>query len=92
MNEILYQCPCMLLFDQGYPSIEFIHFLEKQKVNYLFRLSCNDYKKERSEMQTTDKTVSLIHTVVRLNKIKKTSKNHQKVKRKEGNKRRKQKL
>ena len=55
----------------NYPSIELINFLEKNRVKYLFRLSSNDYKKERELMITEDESVKLMHTNPRLTKIKK---------------------
>lgn len=63
--------PVLVIFDRGYPSIEFIDFLETQKINYLFRLSSNDYKSERENMQSTDENVVLRHTYQRLAKIRK---------------------
>ncbi|MFT8344485.1 transposase [Clostridium beijerinckii] len=61
----------IVVFDRGYPSIELIYFLEKNGVQYLFRLSSNDYKKERVLMVTRDEAVTLMHTNARLTKIKK---------------------
>lgn len=61
--------PVLAIFDRGYPSIEFIDFLEQKKIKYLFRLSSNDYKFERENMQSTDESVSLRHTGQRLQKI-----------------------
>ncbi|HJA19348.1 MAG TPA: transposase [Candidatus Mediterraneibacter ornithocaccae] len=34
--------PVLAICDRGYPSIEFIDFLETKKINYLFRLSSNE--------------------------------------------------
>jgi hypothetical protein len=61
----------IIVFDRGYPSIEFVHFLEKNNLKYLFRLSSNDYKKERELMTGMDESIKLIHTRARLAKIKK---------------------
>lgn len=63
--------PVLAIFDRGYPSIEFIDFLETKKINYLFRLSSNDYKSERRNMQSADENVALRHTCQRLEKIRK---------------------
>ena len=63
--------PVLAIFDRGYPSIEFIDFLETEKISYLFRLSSNDYKFERRNMKSTDETVILRHTCQRLEKIRK---------------------
>ena len=71
IRKILPNTNFIVVFDRGYPSIELIHFLEKNGVQYLFRLSSNDYKKEREFMITEDKVVKLTHTNPRLTKIKK---------------------
>lgn len=63
--------PVLAIFDRGYPSMEFIDFLETKKINYLFRLSSNDYKFERRNMKSTDESVILRHTYQRLEKIRK---------------------
>ncbi|WP_243135772.1 transposase [Acetobacterium tundrae] len=48
-KDIISETPIIIIFDRGYPSIEFVRFLENNKVKYLFRLSSNDYKKEEIE-------------------------------------------
>lgn len=63
--------PVLAIFDRGYPSMEFIDFLETEKINYLFRLSSNDYKFERRNMKSTDESVILRHTYQQLEKIRK---------------------
>ena len=63
--------PILVIFDRGYPSIEFVDFLETEKINYLFRLSSNDYKFERNNMVSTDEAVILRHTHQQLEKIRK---------------------
>ena len=63
------RCPILVIFDRGYPAMEFIDFLEEAGIHYLFRLSSNDYKKERNEMKSSDKAVTLLHTSQRLTKI-----------------------
>lgn len=75
-KEILEDNSFIVIFDRGYPSIEFVHFLEENNIKYLFRLSSNDYKQERQLMSKTDQSVRLIHTQPRLAKIKK---NHSEV-------------
>ena len=60
-----------LVQPRGYPSIEFIDYLEAEGIQYLFRLSSNDYKKEREDMEALDQFVTLKHTYPRLVKIKK---------------------
>lgn len=63
--------PVLAIFDRGYPSMEFVDFLETEKIHYLFRLSSNDYKFERGNMRLTDETVILRHTYQRLERIRK---------------------
>lgn len=63
--------PVLAIFDRGYPSIEFIDFLETEGIHYFIRLSSNDYKEERKQMQTTDENVILKHSPARLQKIRK---------------------
>lgn len=63
--------PVLAIFDRGYPSMEFIDFLEEEKISYLFRLSSNDYKFERGTMESSDEMVILRHTYQRLEKIRK---------------------
>ncbi|WP_027625590.1 IS4 family transposase [Clostridium lundense] len=71
IRKIIPDTNFIVIFDRGYPSIELIHFLEENGVQYLFRLSSNDYKNERKLMITEDETVRLVHTNPRLTKIKK---------------------
>lgn len=60
-----------MILDRGYPSLEFIDFLEANGINYLFRLSCNDYTKKCIYMTCSDELICLKHTYVRLEKIRK---------------------
>lgn len=46
--------PILVIFDRGYPAIEFVDFLETQGIHYLLRLSSNDYKAERTKMKSHD--------------------------------------
>jgi hypothetical protein len=73
---MLKDIPFIIVFDRGYSSIEFARFLEKNSIKYLFRLSSNDYKKEKKLMTKRDESVKLMHTLPRLAKIKR---NHPKV-------------
>jgi hypothetical protein len=68
-KEFMPDCPALIIFDRGYPSVAFIDFLEEKNINYLFRLSSNDYKQERGKMAGNDERVELRHTYSRLNKI-----------------------
>ena len=70
MKEFMPNYPVLIIFDRGYPSIEFIDFLEDNNIRYLFRLSSNDYKKERDMMSGSDEMVELMHTSPRLSKMK----------------------
>ena len=69
LKEMKLKQPILVLFDRGYPSIEFVDYLESQGIHYLFRLSSNDYIAERTKMETPDETVLLKHTPQRLMKI-----------------------
>ena len=63
--------PVVAVFDRGYPSLEFIDFLETEGIHYLIRLSSNDYMAERKRMQSADEKVILKHSSARLQKIRK---------------------
>lgn len=71
LREMGIRQPVLAVFDRGYPSIEFIDFLEMEGIHYLIRLSSNDYKSEREQMQSADDRVHLKHTSSRLQKIRK---------------------
>lgn len=49
LKEIGVKQPVLVIFDRGYPSIEFVDFLESEGIHYLFRLSSNDYITERKK-------------------------------------------
>lgn len=63
--------PVLVLFDRGYPSLEFINFLEKHGIHYVFRLASNDYSREREMMGTEDGFVDIKHNMYRMKHIKK---------------------
>lgn len=69
LREMGIRQPLLVIFDRGYPSIEFIDFLETEGIHYLIRLSSNDYKAERKQMQSEDEEVILKHSSERLQKI-----------------------
>ena len=69
LRELEIRQPVLAVFDRGYPSIEFIDFLEIEGIHYLIRLSSNDYKAERGRMQSEDGKVILKHSSARLQKI-----------------------
>ena len=75
LREMGIRQPVLAVFDRGYPSIEFIDFLEMEGIHYLIRLSSNDYKSEREQMQSADDRVHLKHTSPRLQKIRKNTPN-----------------
>lgn len=70
-KEIVGGIPIIVLFDRGYPGLKLINTLDEMGIKYLFRLSSNDYKKERSEMESDDEMVKLQHTYPRIAKIRK---------------------
>ena len=69
LRELEIRQPVLAVFDRGYPSIEFIDFLEMEGIHYLIRLSSNDYKADRGRMQSEDGKVILKHSSARLQKI-----------------------
>ncbi len=71
LKEMGMQQSLLIIFDRGYPSLEFVDFLEKQEIQYLFRLSSNDYISERKKMLSEDEIVCLQHSYQRLQKIRK---------------------
>ena len=71
LKKIGIRKPVVAVFDRGYPSLEFIDFLETEGIHYLIRLSSNDYMAERKRMQSADEKVILKHSFARLQKIRK---------------------
>ena len=71
LKKIGIRKPVVAVFDRGYPSLEFIDFLETEGIHYLIRLSSNDYMAERKRMQSADEKVILKHSSARLQKIRK---------------------
>ena len=71
LKEMNMKQPILVVFDRGYPSIEFIDFLEMEGIHYVFRLSSNDYITERKQMESSDERVPLKHSSARLQKIQK---------------------
>lgn len=71
LREMEIRRPVLAVFDRGYPSLEFIDFLEAEGIHYLMRLSSNDYKAERKQMQSADDKVILKHSSACLQKIRK---------------------
>ncbi|SCI85293.1 Transposase [uncultured Roseburia sp.] len=84
LREMKIRQPVLAVFDRGYPSIEFIDFLEMERIHYIIRLSSNDYKSEREQMQSEDEKVILKHSSARLQKIRqKHPERYEEMKRKE---------
>jgi len=70
-KELTGDIPIIVLFDRGYPGLKLMNTLDEMGIKYIFRLSSNDYKKERREMKNDDEVVKLQHTSSRLTKIRK---------------------
>lgn len=60
----------IIVFDRNYPSIEFINYLEENKIKYIMRMQSNIYLKEKKAMESEDEWVEIKHTENRLNKLK----------------------
>ena len=66
-----------ILFDRLFPSIEFFHFLNKNRIKFVCRLKNIAYKEEKEEMKTNDECIDIKITPNRMQHIKdeKTKKN-----------------
>ena len=85
LKQFNFNQPILVVFDRGYPSIEFVDFLEKEGIHYLFRLSSNDYIAERRQMNSSDEEVIIKHSYSRLKKIqKKHPDRYEQLKKKDG--------
>lgn len=71
LKEMGIRQPVLVIFDRGYPSIEFIDFLETEGIHDLVRLSSNDDMAERRQMQSAEEKVILKHSSEHLQKIRK---------------------
>ncbi len=71
LREMGIRQPVLAVFDRTYPSLEFIDFLETEGIHYLIRLSSNDDKAERKQMQSAEGNAILRHSSSRLQKIRK---------------------
>lgn len=56
----------LLIFDRGYPSIEFIYYLNKLGIKYLFRIKNQSYTLEKKQMKSNDEIVDLNVTYGRI--------------------------
>lgn len=59
----------ILIFDRGYPSIEFIYYLNKLGIKYLFRIKNQAYKSEKELMKSNDEVLDLKVTSGRIQRI-----------------------
>jgi hypothetical protein len=71
VKKIIGEQPALIIFDRGYPSLEFINFLEKHGINYLIRLKSSNYRKERNNKESDDEEVKIEHTCQRIAALKK---------------------
>jgi len=60
----------MIIFDRGYPSIEFFVYLMEKKIKFLFRMPKDFYKEEKESMNSKDECVDIKITKARTNHIK----------------------
>ena len=68
--NFLKNIPKIFIFDRGYRSIEFFHYLMKKEEKFVFRLRLNDYKKEKIKLRSNDQWFNIEITKNRLNQIK----------------------
>jgi hypothetical protein len=71
IKNILGERKTLIVFDRGYPSIEFINFLEEQGISYLIRLKSSNYRKERENRGSDEEEVAIKHTYQRMAALKK---------------------
>lgn len=71
MIEIIGIEKILIIFDRGYPSIEFFYWLEKRNIKFLMRLQGKDYKEEKEQMKQEDEILELKYHSSRLQSIKK---------------------
>lgn len=57
--ELLKDKKILLIFDRGYPSIEFIYYLNKLGIKYLFRIKNQAYISEKKRMKSNDEILDL---------------------------------
>lgn len=67
--KLLKEKKVILIFDRGYPSIEFIYYLNKLGIKYLFRIKNQAYTSEKKLMKSNDEYVDLKITAGRLQHI-----------------------
>ena len=60
----------LLIFDRGYPSIEFFYYLILKGVKFIIRVAENRYKSDKKNMKTNDEFIDLKLDDVRLSSVK----------------------
>lgn len=71
MIEIIGVEKILIIFDRGYPCIEFFYWLEKRNIKFLMRLQGKDNKEEKQQMKQEDEIVELKYHYSRLQLMKK---------------------
>jgi hypothetical protein len=59
----------IFIFDRGYRSIEFFHYLIEKEEKFVFRLRTKDYKKEKLKLRSIDQYIDVFITKNRVNHI-----------------------
>lgn len=59
LKEKLPNKKMLIIFDRGYPSIDMLHFLDKNGFKYIIRSQDNTYCKEKNKMKTNDEYVDI---------------------------------
>ena len=59
----------IFVFDRGYRSLEFFHYLMEKEEKFVFRLRTKDYKKEKRKLRSNDQCININITKNRLNHI-----------------------
>ena len=62
--------PRILIYDRGFPSLEFFTKLIEKNEKFLFRVKKTSYKNEKSKMKTNDEFIDINITKSRVNHIK----------------------
>jgi len=68
--DYLKDIPRILVFDRGFPSLEFFMRLLEKNEKFLFRIKEVSYKEEKSKMLTNDEFISINVTKERINNLK----------------------
>jgi hypothetical protein len=68
--DYLKDIPKILIFDRGFPSLEFFIKLLENKEKFLFRIRKNSYEKEKQNMTTKDEFIDIMINKTRTGHIK----------------------